>query len=210
MKLTKLQQALTGLGIIVLGLILTNWVFLKDIKTNITSTEKKISELEQDIRVAKNIQRSAAELQEQMNHLRAQLDRLKKVLPVDINKPKFQADVKRYANENGIEIVRATNNKPVTDDVIIEHPFSYEAWGSFHDFGRFFAQLTNYPRIVNIKGLSLGRPDDKENIGYSVKATFIVSVFTYREPTPEELKAQIEEKRAAKSGKNKKGKRGRR
>lgn len=207
MKLTKLHQLLVGLVVIILGLLLTNFFFLKDVKSSIERTTTEIEELNTKISVAKNIQNTANELQEQMTHLKAQLDRLKKVLPVEINKPKFQADVKRYANENGIEVIGAVSNKPLTDDVIIEHPFSYSAEGSYHDFGRFFAQLTNYPRIVNIKGLSLGKTKDSPR--GAVAATFVVSVYSYREPTPEELKAQIEAKRAAASGggKNKKGRR---
>nr|WP_243435986.1 type 4a pilus biogenesis protein PilO [Acanthopleuribacter pedis] len=186
----------------------TNFFFLKDVKLGIERAKADIEQLNTDISVAKNIQNTANELQEQMTHLRAQLDRLKKVLPVDINKPKFQADVKRYANENGIEIVGAVSNKPVIDDVIVEHPFAYEAEGSFHDFGRFFAQLTNYPRIVNIKGLSLSKSEEAAR--GAVAATFVVSVYSYREPTPEELKAQIEAKKAEASGGKNKKRRGRR
>lgn len=208
MKLTKLHQFLVGLVVIIVSLLLTNFFFLKDVKIGIESNKTQIEKLKTDISVAKNIQNTANELQEQMTHLRAQLDRLKKVLPVDINKPKFQADVKRYANENGVEITGAVSNRQVVDDVIVEHPFSYEAEGSYHDFGRFFAQLTNYPRIVNIKGLSLGKAEDGQR--GAVAATFVISVYSYREPTPEELKAQIEaKKREASGGKNKK-RRGRR
>lgn len=207
MKLTKLHQLLVGLVVVIVGLLLTNFFFLKDVKLSISQTKADIEELNTKISVAKNIQNTANELQEQMTHLKAQLDRLKKVLPVEINKPKFQADVKRYANENGIEVIGAISNKPLTDDVIIEHPFSYIAEGSYHDFGRFFAQLTNYPRIVNIKGLSLAKA--QESPRGAVQGRFIVSVYSYREPTPEELKAQIEAKRAEASGRGQK-KKGRR
>lgn len=207
MKLTKLHQLLVGLVVVIVGLLLTNFFLLKDVKLSISQTKADIEELNTKISVAKNIQNTANELQEQMTHLKAQLDRLKKVLPVEINKPKFQADVKRYANENGIEVIGAISNKPLTDDVIIEHPFSYIAEGSYHDFGRFFAQLTNYPRIVNIKGLSLAKAEESPR--GAVQGRFVVSVYSYREPTPEELKAQIEAKRAEASGRGK-NKRGRR
>ena len=193
MKFNKLQQALIGLGVIILVGLVVEMIVLKDDKKSIKRTRDQISELEQKIRVAKAIQQTAEELQEQMNHLKAQLERLKKILPLEVNKPRFMSDVKRYANENGIEIVKVTNNMPVVDDVIVEHPMTYVSRGNYHDFGSFFAQLTNYPRIINVKGVSLVR--DEKHPSYAVEGSFIVSVFTYKEPTEEELKAQIQAKK---------------
>ena len=205
MKLTQLQQVLVGAGLILLSALLSHFVLLKSNRQRIKSLQNKNSQLEQDIRVAKAIQQTATELQEEMNHLKAQLERLKKILPVTINKPKFMADIKRYANENGIELLQLSNNKPFIDDVIVEHPFTYKARGNFHDFGRFFAQMSNYPRIINVKGLYLERQTEIK--GYSVDSSFIVSVFTYNEPTEEDLKAQVEAKKQARkqSKKPKKG-----
>ena len=202
MKLNKAQQILIGIGLILLTFVLTNYVILDDTKQAILSTKQRIGKLEADISLAKRYQESSAEIQEEMDQLKAQLERLKKILPVDINKPKFMADIKRYSNENGIEILAISRNKSTVDDVIVEHPFSYVARGNYHDFGRFFAQLSNYPRIINVKGLKIERKKDDQS--YSVQTSFILSVFTYKEPTEEELRKQIEEK---KQNKNNKGKR---
>jgi Tfp pilus assembly protein PilO len=208
MRLNKLQQAVAGIILILVTALLCKFVFFKSEQNNIISTEARITKLQQDINVAKAIQKSAAELQDEMIHLRAQLERLKKILPVTVNKPKFLADIKRYANENGIEILELTNNKPVPDDVIVEHPFSFRTRGNYHDYGFFFSQLTNYQRIVNVKGLRLFRADDPKE--YAVDSYFLVSVYTYNEPTEAELKKQIEEKKKARLGKKGKKKRGRR
>ena len=200
MKLTKLQQLAFGIALIIGVGLFVEFVFLKNDKLSIESVKVKIADLEKEIRVAKKYQESAAQIQEEMEHLKTQLERLKKILPLAINKPKFMADVRRYANENGLEVTRASNNKPLRDDVIVEHPFTYEAHGGFHDFGRFFAQLSNYSQIINVKGLDLKRSKDT-NLGSPVVATFIISVFTYQEPTEEELRKQIEEKKKERAGK---------
>jgi type IV pilus assembly protein PilO len=192
-KLNKIQQVIAGVVIILLTVVVSQFLVFKTDKQRIQSTDKNIQQLNQDINVAKAIQKSAAELQDEMIHLKAQLDRLKKILPVEINKPKFLADMKRYANENGIEILTLTNNHPVTTDVIVEHPFSFETRGNYHDLGYFFSQLTNYQRIINIKGMQLYRNADLKD--YTVTSYFICSVFTYREPTEEELRQQIEAKK---------------
>ncbi len=208
MKLTKIQQLAVGLGVVVLALLLVQFVFLKGKKRSIASIQTKNEQLAKDIRVARAIEETINELREEMGHLRAQLDRLKAILPTEVNKPRFMADVKRYANENGIEIKQLSQNRPVVDDVIQEHPFTFVAGGGYHDFGMFFAQLSDYPQIVNIKGLQLDRGKDT---GYTVTSSFIVSIFTYREPTEEELKAQLAEEKAAKSGAgNRPNRRGRR
>lgn len=188
----KAVQALVGVILVTLVGAIVHLFVLREDRNTIARTNTQIAELERKINVAKAIQKSATELEIQMQDLKKQLERLKRILPIEVNKPKFMADIKRIANENGIEIMEATNNKFVVDDVIVEHPFTYIARGNYHDFGNFFAQLSNYPQIVNIKGLSLERDKDP---AVPVVGSFIISVYTYREPSEEDLKRQIQEKK---------------
>ena len=206
MKFNKIQQLGIGIGIVALVTFVTYFVVLKDKRTQIDTLVAKNQTLEGDIRVARAIQQRVMELREEMGQLTAQLERLKDVLPTEVNKPKLMADVKRYANENGLEVIELSQNKPVIDDVIVEHPFTVKALGGYHDFGQFFANLSDYPRIINVKGLALNVPKDVQ----TVEGSFLVSVFTYKEPTAEELKAQIQAEKDRRSGKGKKPGRGRR
>lgn len=199
MKLNKIQQIIAGVVIVILTVVISYSVVLKSDRQRIRRIEANIQDLEREIQVAKAIQKTASELRDEMVHLTAQLDRLKKILPVFINQPKFLSDIKRYANENGLEILELTHMRPVVNDMIVEHPFGFTTRGNFHDFGNFFAQLTNYQRIINVKGLHLRRRTDMKD--YSIQTWFILSVFTYREPTEEELRKQIEEKKKARKGK---------
>lgn len=193
MKLDRLQQLAIGIGAIIFGFLFVEYFLLQADYANIAQLEKKIQEHRRNIERAKQIQREATILQEQMKHLEDQLERLKKVLPLEVNKPRFIAEIRRYANENGLEIKKVSTNRVVPDDIIFKHPFTYEAVGKYHDFGRFFAQLSNYSKIVNVSGLSLSKQVD--NSDYPVVCQFIVTLYTYREPTPEELKNQLEAKK---------------
>ena len=204
MKFNKIQQLGIGIGIVALVTFATYFVILKDKRLQIDALIAKNQALEADIRVARAIRERAMELQQEMEQLMAQLGRLKDVLPSEVNKPKLMADVKRYANENGLEVIELSQNKPVIDDVIVEHPFTVKALGGYHDFGSFFASLSDYPRIINVKGLALNVPKDVQ----AVEGSFLVSVFTYKAPTDEELKQQIQDEKDRRSGKTKK--RGRR
>jgi len=203
MKLTKLQQLLAGIGIIGLVALLTIFLFLKGDRQRIRAAERNIADLEQDINIARQIEQTAAVLQEEMSNLNDQLERLKKILPVEVNEPLFVADIKRFANENGIEIMELSRNNQVQDDVIIEIPYSFETLGHYHDYGRFFARLTNYQRIVNIKALHIVLPgSNKNNLvegEYSVQGSFVISVYLYREPSKEELRKKFSDKKKAMS-----------
>ncbi|MDJ0834909.1 MAG: type 4a pilus biogenesis protein PilO [Acidobacteriota bacterium] len=196
MKLTKIQQLLAGFGIIVLALVMAQFVILKGDRQQIKSLGVSNADLNQKINVARAIEQTAAVLQEEMANLKDQLDRLKMVLPMNVDEPRFLSDIKRMANENGIEILALNKNDPRRDDVIVEIPFFFETRGNYHDYGRFFAQLTNYQRIVNIKSILI--QEEKDFPGYSIDGRFIISVYTYKEPTQAELRAQINEKRKAK------------
>ena len=197
MKLTRIQQLAVGIGVILLAIVLAKFVFLKGKQDTVDRTISQNKDLQSKIRLARKYQNQVAQIREEMVHLQAQLDRIKDVLPTSVNKPKFMADLKRLANENGIELVALSQNRPVRKDVVIEHPFTVSAKGAYHDFGRFFASLSDYSRIVNVKGLSLSRD---MNAGSTVDSTFLVSMFTYVEPTKEELVQQIADRKAEKSG----------
>jgi type IV pilus assembly protein PilO len=197
-----MQQLVVGIALVLLAPLFVQFIVLKGTREDTRRANEQVADLQRKIQDAKLIQSIAQEMFQEMEHLSNQLDRLKKVLPVEVNKPKLMADIKRYANENGIEIIRLSNNAPEKRDVIIEHPFTYIARGSYHDFGSFFAQLTNYPYILNVKGLHLERLEDDP--AYTVECAFILSVYTYDEPTEEELKEQIKAKKAErKNPKNK-------
>lgn len=197
MKLTKFHQAIIGVVFIFIAGALTQYVLLKSTNAKITGAKVEIETLNGQIRTAQEIQNVALQLQEEMAHLKDQLERLKKILPSSINHAKFLADIKRYANENGIEILVVTKAKPIVDGVIEEHSFTFKTRGGFHDYGNFFAQLTNYQRIVNVKALAISRP--KKDVG--VGAEFAISVFTYREPSEEELRAELNAKKGKKGDK---------
>jgi len=208
MTLTKIQQLFFGILFIVLAGVVAYFLVYNDKIVQTERLKRDINELDLKIGNAKRIRDTAKELEEQMLHLKDQLNKLKRILPVKINKPKFFQNIRRMANEQGLEVKASSANKAVADQEIIEHPFTFRVLGNYHDLGNFFAKLSNYPNIVNIKGLSITKND--ENPAYSLDASFIVSVFTYQEPTEEELKAQIEAKKVELQGSNKaKRKRGR-
>ncbi|MCB1049851.1 MAG: type 4a pilus biogenesis protein PilO [Acidobacteria bacterium] len=198
MKLNQVQQAIIGIVIVLVALLVGEFFVFQGKKETIQSTISRIEDLEVKIGEAERIKKHAAELEEEMNHLQAQLDRLKKILPVEINKPKFYQDIKRYANENQIEVVSLSNNKPVKSNVVMEHPFTFYMNGGYHDLGNFFAKISNYPRILNVKGLYVSRP--AKDSPYSVEAQFLVSVYTYIEPTEAELKQQVEARKLEMKG----------
>lgn len=203
MKLNQVQQLLVGMVLILVAAIVGEMFLFKQKKQDIRNTQSQIDTLKGQIEDAERIRKHAAELEEEMNHLQAQLERLKKILPPDIHKPKFIQDLRRYANEHALEVVRSSTNKPVASDVVVEHPFTMHIQGGYHDLGSFFAKISNYPRIVNIKGLfvTVAAKNPKATGASSpnpIQAEFVVSVYTYNEPTEAELKQQIEARKLEK------------
>jgi len=198
MSLSKAQQAIFGALFVILAGIIAYYVVYADTIRMTEGLKTEINELDLKIGQAKRIKENAKLIEEEMLHLKDQLNKLKKILPVQINKPKFFQNIRRFANEQGLEVNVASASKELVDQEIVEHPFTFKVRGNFHDLGNFFAKLSNYPRIVNVKGLNIS--SNTENPAYSLDASFIVSVFTYKQPTDEELAAQIEAKRLERQG----------
>jgi type IV pilus assembly protein PilO len=207
MSLNKLQQAIAAIVLVVFAGVMAYFFVFTSKREQTLTLRSQISDLEVKISKAKGFKENARQIQASLDNLKEQLATLKKILPASILEPKIFQTIKRYANEQGLEVTNLSASKPLATKDITEHPFTFAVRGNYHDLGSFFAKLSNYPQILNIKGLNIF--DLEANAAYTLSSSFIVSVFTYQEPSEEDIKARIEAKRKERTATSNPKKRGR-
>ena len=116
---------------------------------------------------------------------------LLRALPKRAEIPTFLANVHEQAELAGLEVLSVDIGQEVAQDLYIKIPVKMEVRGTYHQIARFFRNVGELPRIVNVENLSLGLDKDKV-VGVDVqgatppklRARFVAATFRFNEKTP--------------------------
>ncbi|MCX7641806.1 MAG: type 4a pilus biogenesis protein PilO [Elusimicrobiales bacterium] len=146
------------------------------ISKNIKSLESKNKEMEKEISRAKNIITKYPDLQKKLLELQNQKESLKKKIPIDKNISDLFRIVKKLADKNSIYIDSIVPGDTVNENYYFRITYNLVIKGSYHDIGRFFAELSLQDRIIHIENLTMSGGD------VSI-ASFVLVSYQYLEGT---------------------------
>ena len=182
-------KAQAGVLIVLLILIIAIGYFalFKGWYRQIDSTRAQITKVEIDIQKGRALQAKINEFNRRINDLTQKLAKLKEIMPSTLEAGKLYGNLNRMSNDNQVYIVSIKAGKRVTTDVYTELPYNIKLRARFNDVGHFFANLANFPKILNVKNLEMKKLKS-ENSKYSLSVNCLVSTFIYNEKTdsPEE------------------------
>jgi len=119
------------------------------------------------------------QLQEKQRELLRALPRAQEI-------PSFIGSIQEQAELAGLEIVKLAIDAEVPEELYIKIPVRMEIRGSFHNVTRFFKNISELRRIVNVEDLSLrpeppaaNAPPDAPVRQYAV---FTAATFRYNDP----------------------------
>ncbi len=186
-NLSPKAQAGVLIGLLVLIAALGYFLVFKDWYRQIDSTKRQISKVESDIQKGRALQAKINEFNRQINDLKQKLAKLKEIMPSTLEAGKLYGNLNRMANDNQVYIVSIKADQKKTTDVYTELPYNMKLRARYNDVGRFFANLANFPKILNVKDLQMKKLKT-ENSKYSLSVNCRVSTFIYNEKTdvPEE------------------------
>ncbi len=182
-------KAQAGVLIVLLIVIAAIGYFMlfKDWYRQIDATRAQISKVEADIQKGRALQAKINEFNRQINDLKEKLAKLKEIMPSTMEAGKLYGNLNRMANDNQVYIVSIKAGKKTSTDVYTELPYGMKLRARFNDVGHFFANLANFPKILNVKNLEMKKLK-AENSKYSLSVNCQVSTFIYNDKTdtPEE------------------------
>jgi len=136
---------------------------------------------------------------ERLRQLQSDLTQALKELPNSREIPGLLKGISTTGKKVGLEVRRFTPLPELKREYVAEVPVALEVGGSFHEVAMFFDRLSDMNRIVYVKDIEMGDPEER---GGKVYLTVTGNAVTFRFLTKEE---QVQN-----SAKGKKGKRGRR
>ncbi|HVU00182.1 MAG TPA: type 4a pilus biogenesis protein PilO [Polyangiaceae bacterium] len=147
-----------GAALMVLAGVVYFVVFYGDLATDIKAEQGKERQLQADLDDAKKAQHAyqldMAELADRQQRQRE----LNKILPATTEYPAFLSAVQSVANVAGVNLSAWTPGDEAPDVFYARVPMRLELEGRFHQLAKFFYNVGQLDRIINIENISMTDP----------------------------------------------------
>lgn len=168
-----------GIGalLLALGAVVYFVVFYGDLATSIEAAKGKerqlLSELTQARKAEHAYQKDLAELEDREQRQRE----LNKILPATTEYPAFLSAIQSVANVAGVELTAWTPQDEVPEKFYARVPMSLEIKGRFHQIAKFFYNVGQLDRIINIENISISDAKGEDDGEVMLKVEALATAF---------------------------------
>jgi type IV pilus assembly protein PilO len=150
-----------GAALMILSGVVYFVVFYGDLATSIKAEQGRERQLRDDLAEAQKAQHAyqldLAELADRQQRQRE----LNKILPATTEYPAFLSAVQSVANVAGINLAAWTPQEAPPDQFYARVPMRLELEGRFHQVAKFFYNIGQLDRIINMENISITEPHMK-------------------------------------------------
>ncbi len=147
-----------GVALVALAAVVYFVVFYGDLATDIKAEQGRERQLQADLATARKAQNAyqmdLAELADRQQRQRE----LNKILPATTEYPAFLSAIQSVANVAGVNLSAWTPQDEAPDQFYARVPMRLEIEGRFHQIAKFFYNVGQLDRIINIENISLTQP----------------------------------------------------
>lgn len=149
-------------------------VFHTDVEAEIAAAQSQHTKLQADLASAKRAEEAYRLDVEDLNRRQRNKAELMKVLPEAAEYHAFLSSVQTVANLVGVELVGWTPREEVPEQFYARVPMQLELRGRFHHLAKFFYNVGQSERIINMENIAIRTPvvrDGEVYLSVSVLAT---------------------------------------
>jgi len=150
-----------GAALMILSGVVYFVVFYGDVATSIKAEQSRQRQLEDDLSEAQKAQHAyqldLAELSDRQQRQRE----LNKILPATTEYPAFLSAVQSVANVAGVNLSAWTPQDEAPEQFYARVPMRLELEGRFHQVAKFFYNVGQLDRIINMENISITEPHMK-------------------------------------------------
>jgi type IV pilus assembly protein PilO len=180
---TPLKAAVTA-GLLALVMAAYYFLFYTDLSQEITSATAQGTQLKTERDSYEKRKREYVAYRDELRKLQEEQRELLKALPKKAEIPSFISSMQEQAELSGLEVLTMTIDAEAPEELYVRIPVRMEVRGSYHSLTKFFKNVSELRRIVNIEnfGLNMDGPANVENNGPpKLRAKFIAATFRYVE-----------------------------
>jgi type IV pilus assembly protein PilO len=118
----------------------------------------------------------------ELTHLQQEQRELLKALPKRAEIPTFLSSIQEQAELAGLEVLNLTIESESPAELYVRIPVRIEIRGSYHTITKFFKNVADLPRIVNVENLALSLEKAADDTGSPrLRAKFYAVTFRYND-----------------------------
>ena len=160
------------------------FLFYGDLAQDIASAKQGQAQLKQEKESYEKRKKEYVAYREELKKLQEEQRELLKALPKKAEIPTFISNIQEQAELSGLEVLNLKIENEVPEELYIKIPVAMEVRGAYHSMTKFFKNVSDLRRIVNIENLSISvenKADDTSTGSPKLRAKFIAATFRYVE-----------------------------
>ncbi len=169
---------------------------VKSIKKEIEDADNAIATLDQKIQQGRAAERKLPQFREEVNRLKQELDKLKRILPSQRNTEEIIQKIKSLVDSGEFTLNRLSfpplGDQAGANEAYVEWPIAVAVDGRYHDLAILFNRLGNFARIMNVENIRINARSDQET--KTISSEFTAKTFVYIEAKEEKAPAEGEAK----------------
>lgn len=151
-------------------------IFYSELETEIEGAQSANQRLAADLQNAERSQRAYQRDLQELGERERNRRELMKVLPETTEYPAFLSTVQNVANLVGVELVAWTPQEEVVEEFYARVPMRLELRGRFHQLAKFFYNVGQSERIINMENIALTSAQQQED-GVVLNAIVLATAF---------------------------------
>jgi type IV pilus assembly protein PilO len=175
---------------LIIGLVLAaaivfgvQYMLISDIDNQIRSAEAQIKDLDTKIEQGRSAQRKLPQFREEVQRLKLELEKLRRILPSTRNTEEIIKKIKQLVDQGDFVLRKLTFPKLAPaqgSDPYAEWPITVAVDGRYHNLAMLFNRLSNFSRIINVEQITIiALPNQTDR---TITAEFVAKTFVYVEP----------------------------
>ena len=185
------------LGVLAFVGIAYSVVFYGDISQKIVSAQREEDNLRQKLAVADKARAAYDKDLADLYEREERKGEIEKILPSESQYPSFLSSVQMAANVGGVNLIAWTPEKEVPEEFYARVPMRLTLTGRFHQIAKFFYNVSQLDRIINIENISITNPT-VEGDDVRVKVEALATAFRSLAEAQEDSEAKKNNRRTGK------------
>jgi len=143
----------------------------------VASLRSQLRRLDQQVIQKRKLVKNIKQFRKEYALLKKKLDESLRQLPNKEMIDMILMDIAKFERRENLESILFKPKKEVKRDFYAVVPVQLQIRGTYHQIGKFFEDIVNLPRIVNVKGYTFSKPKDVEGL---ILLTANCAIETYR------------------------------
>jgi type IV pilus assembly protein PilO len=163
------------------GAVFGFWNFyVSEVQADMAIRQTRLAALRQDVTKGNATARRLPNFQSEVTELEQRLENLRQVLPEEKDVADILRRIQGLAAKSNLTIRGFQPGKPVQQKLYQEIPYKVVAEGTYHNLASFFDQVSRFPRIINISGISI-TAKDQPSPNVTIVAEYVATTFVLQD-----------------------------